>query len=57
MIRACSTHGEERNKSVAQLKSLGKRVTNQNLIDEEMKRAVSSGNAYYSYCSVKKLLS
>jgi hypothetical protein len=41
--------------NVAQLKYLGMSVTNQNLIQEEMKRRLKLGNA--SYHSVRNLLS
>jgi hypothetical protein len=33
--------------NVAQFKYLGMTVTNQNLIQEEIKRRLNSGNAYY----------
>jgi hypothetical protein len=41
--------------NVSQFKYLGTTVTNQNLIQEEIKRILNSGNAYY--CSVQNLLS
>jgi hypothetical protein len=41
--------------NVSQLKYLGKTVTNQNLIQEEIKRRLNSGNACYH--SVQNLLS
>jgi hypothetical protein len=41
--------------NVSQFKYLGTTVSNQNLIQEEMKRRLNSGNACYH--SVKKLLS
>jgi hypothetical protein len=41
--------------NVSQFKYLGTRVTNQNLIQEEIKRRLSSGNACYH--SVQNLLS
>jgi hypothetical protein len=40
---------------VTQFKCLGMTVTNQNLIQEEIKRRLNLGNA--CYCSVQKLLS
>jgi hypothetical protein len=42
-------------KNVSQLKYLGTRVTNQNFIQEEIKRMLNSGNACYH--SVQNLLS
>jgi hypothetical protein len=41
--------------NVSQFKYLGTTVTNQNLIQEEIKRGLNSGNAFY--CSVQNLLS
>jgi hypothetical protein len=41
--------------NVAQFRYLGTTVTNENLIQEEIKRRLSSGNT--SYCSVQNLLS
>jgi hypothetical protein len=41
--------------NVSQFKDLGARVTNQNLIQEEIKRRLNSGNACYH--SVKNILS
>jgi hypothetical protein len=40
---------------VAQLKCIGTKVTNRNLIQEEIKRRLNSGNAFYR--SVQKLSS
>jgi hypothetical protein len=42
-------------KNVSQFKYLGTTVTNENLIQEEIKRSMNSGNAYYH--SVHSLLS
>jgi hypothetical protein len=41
--------------NLAQFKYVGTRVTNQNLIQEEIKRRLNSGNA--CHCSVQNLLS
>jgi hypothetical protein len=41
--------------NVSQFEYLGTTVTNQNLIQEEIKRILSSGNA--CYCSVQNFLS
>jgi hypothetical protein len=43
--------------NVTQFRYLGMTITNQNLIQEEIKRRLNFGNAYYSYHSVQKLLS
>jgi ribosomal protein S2 len=40
--------------SAAQFRYLGTTITNQNLIQEEIKRRLNSGNAYYH--SLKKIL-
>jgi hypothetical protein len=43
--------------NVSQFKYLGTTVTNQNFIQEEIKRRLNSGNACYEYHSVQNLLS
>jgi hypothetical protein len=47
--------GDRSSQNVAQFKYLGTTVTNQNLVQEEIKRRLNSGNACYH--SVQNLLS
>jgi hypothetical protein len=52
---SCIFLANRSSENVAQFKYLGTRVTNQNLIQEEIKSRLNAGNAYYH--SVQKLLS
>jgi hypothetical protein len=63
MLRSCHPNAGQNHdikiadisfENVAQLKYFGMRVTNQNLIQEEIKRRLSSGNDCYH--SIQKLL-